>query len=66
MYQALNQSYDDSELEYTNIDTSKLVNCSSYSSIKHDHGYCVNGDADIITPKHRRLSSISVVWILKN
>ena len=66
MDQALYQSYDDSELEYTNIDISKLVNCSSYSSIKHDHRYCLNSDAKIVTPKRRRLSSISLVWVLKN
>ncbi|CAF0995602.1 unnamed protein product [Rotaria sordida] len=55
-----NQSYEDSQLEYSNFDKSKLVNHTLYSSIKNDHTYCSNDDLEIVTPKRRKLSSLSL------
>jgi hypothetical protein len=59
----LDQSYEDFQLEYCNVDTSKVVNWSSSSHIKHDHTYCLNNDRGIVTPKRRRLSSMSSVGV---
>lgn len=57
----LNQSYEDSQPGYSNIDTSKLVNSSSSLHIKHDHTYCFDSDREMATPKRRRISSTSSV-----
>jgi hypothetical protein len=59
----LDQSYEDFQPEYSNVDTSQLVNWSSSSYIKHDHTYCLNNDREIVTPKRRRLSSTSSVGV---
>ncbi|CAF4064432.1 unnamed protein product [Rotaria sp. Silwood2] len=57
---ALNQSYENSQLECSNIDLSKPIKRALFSSIKHDHTYCLNDHVGMESPKRRRFSSVSL------